>query len=42
MWRFKGNDEDKDIRMAAAGFIVLLQKYQNKNKWRFLREVNIV
>jgi hypothetical protein len=35
MWRFKRNEEDKDIRIAAAGFIFLLQKYQKKNKLRF-------
>jgi hypothetical protein len=42
MCRFKGNEDDEDVRMAATGFIFLLQKYQKKKQRALLHETSIV
>jgi hypothetical protein len=39
MWHFKENEEEEDLRMAAAGFIFLASKIYIKKG--LLREANI-
>jgi hypothetical protein len=42
MWHYKQNEEDEDIRMAAAGFMFLTSHVSRQKKHEaFLGEANI-